>query len=308
MNPELSLLVFMSCCSMIVLVAMLKERNLFSLILLNNIFSLFTVVVYLALDAPDVAMTECLVGLLATIFVLPVIKHKFKNSLELEEKFNPYLFGILLIFACALIYTTSDLPKFGSPVFDLYYLNNAKADIDIPSVVTAILAGYRGYDTLLETLVILVAGMSVLLINNKCSKPFHANKETMLQLMTRLILPLILLFAFYLQFHGEVSPGGGFQAGVMIASAYLLYCISYGKSIPVKRLKNIAVLGVLFYLFIGLIGLMHKTELFNYNSLARSNQLGQQLGIMLVELGVGVAVSATLLTIFVSLTNASNKS
>lgn len=306
--PELYLLVSISFCSFIVFFAILKESNLLSLILLNGVFSLLTALMYLVLDAPDVAMTESVVSVLGGLFAFAIVKNKFSESIELNERFNPFLFCLAVILALVLIYASADLPQFGEPGFSFVHLQYTKEDIGISSVVTAILASYRGYDTLLETLVILVAGMSVLLINNSFSQKLDFEKEFLVQSMSRMILPLILLFALYLQFHGEISPGGGFQAGVLVASGFALYCMSYNRWISIEILKNIAVLGVLLYLFIGVLGVLNKSELFNYNSLSSNKLLGQQIGIMLVELGVGITVSATLLMIFLSLTNASNKS
>ena len=121
-----------------------------------------------------------------------------------------------------------------------------------------------------------------------------------LRVVTRLMLPWILLFALYVLFHGELSPGGGFQAGTIFAAGFVLYGLIAGLDrvygiLPVRVLKVIMSLGVLLYLGVGLVCMLGGGEFLNYDYLPVG---GQHLGIALVEFGVGTTVAATLLLFF----------
>ena len=118
-----------------------------------------------------------------------------------------------------------------------------------------------------------------------------------------LIAP-IMLFALYVQFHGDFSPGGGFQAGVIFAAAVVLYALIFGlqatKQIVKPRVIEILVaLGVLLYVGTGLVSLFLGHNFLDYNALDPQDPAhGQHLGIFLVELGVGITVAAVMIAIF----------
>ncbi len=124
-----------------------------------------------------------------------------------------------------------------------------------------------------------------------------------LRIVAKMLIPLIILFALYVQFHGDYSPGGGFQAGMIFSSALVLYRLIFGleagdKAIPRPVLKFIASLGVLLYTGTGVAALFMGGEFLNYSVLADTPVHGQHMGIILVELGVGFTVAATMLLIF----------
>lgn len=124
-----------------------------------------------------------------------------------------------------------------------------------------------------------------------------------LRLITKLLIPSIILFAFYVQFHGDYGPGGGFQAGVIFASAFILHGLVFGlndtqKVLPPDTLKVIAALGVLLYALTGLSSLFMGKEFLDYSALATKSADGQHLGILLVELGVGITVASIMLSFF----------
>jgi multicomponent Na+:H+ antiporter subunit B len=223
-----------------------------------------------------------------------------------EDKFKPFLFVYCALLAFILIYASGDLPEFGSPKFNHYYLQNSKNDTGIISVVASILASYRGFDTMLETLVILSAGMGVLLISGE-EKFIEKAQDKLTAVMIRIMLPIILLFALYIQFHGEISPGGGFQAGCIIATIFITYALGFGDNILLKTISNfnlkiITIIGISLYILVGMIGLLGGQDFLNYNVF-----FGQTIGVMLVELGVGITVSSTMLLIYLRVSsNASN--
>ncbi|VAW74355.1 Na(+) H(+) antiporter subunit B [hydrothermal vent metagenome] len=124
-----------------------------------------------------------------------------------------------------------------------------------------------------------------------------------LRVVTKLLIPMIILFAFYVQFHGDYGPGGGFQAGVIFASAFILHGLVFGvaetqKVISPGILKATAALGVLLYAGTGLASMFFGGEFLNYSTLAATPVKGQHLGILLVELGVGITVASIMLSFF----------
>jgi multicomponent Na+:H+ antiporter subunit B len=126
-----------------------------------------------------------------------------------------------------------------------------------------------------------------------------------LRIVAKLLVPLILLFALYVQFHGELGPGGGFQAGVIFAVGFILYGIVFG----VEETRRIArpglvragvALGVLIYGGVGVAGLLLGSNYLDYSVLAHDPAHGQEAGIILIELGVGLTVACVMITIFSS--------
>lgn len=128
-------------------------------------------------------------------------------------------------------------------------------------------------------------------------------QHIVLRIVSKLLLPLILLFALYVQFHGDFGPGGGFQAGVIFAAGIVLYALVFDldqakRAIPFWVLKISISLGVLLYGGVGVVNMLMGGEFLNYNVLAHEPTHGQHLGILLVELGVGITVAAVMITIF----------
>ena len=126
---------------------------------------------------------------------------------------------------------------------------------------------------------------------------------SVLRLITILLLPLILLFALYVQFHGDYGPGGGFQAGVIFAAGIILYALVFGlhtaRRVVPRRVSRLCVsLGVLIYIGVGTASLFLGSNFLDYNALAHDPVHGQHIGILLVELGVGITVAAVMITIF----------
>ncbi|GJL80685.1 MAG: cation:proton antiporter [marine bacterium B5-7] len=126
-----------------------------------------------------------------------------------------------------------------------------------------------------------------------------------LRVIAKIMIPLILLFALYVQFHGDYGPGGGFQAGVIFAAALVLYAMVFGieaaeRVIPAKVLKVLIATGVLIYGGVGVYTLLLGSDFLDYNTLAHDPVHGQHLGIFLVELGVGITVAAVMISIFLA--------
>ena len=129
------------------------------------------------------------------------------------------------------------------------------------------------------------------------------SRDPVLKVTAKFLIPLIMLFALYVQFHGEYSPGGGFQAGVIFASAIILYGLVFGveqarQVLPLAFMVRQAAAGVLLFGGVGVVSLLRGGESLNYNLLAADPVAGQHLGIILVELGVGLTVTAVMVIIF----------
>ncbi|MDH3915518.1 MAG: Na(+)/H(+) antiporter subunit B [Chromatiales bacterium] len=127
--------------------------------------------------------------------------------------------------------------------------------------------------------------------------------HTVLRVIAKLLVPVILLFAFYVQFHGDYSPGGGFQAGVIFAAGIILYALIFGlddtmQAVPPGVLKILSSSGVLLYAGVGLETLLLGGNYLDYDFLAHEPTHGQHLGILLVELGVGITVASTMLLLY----------
>ena len=124
-----------------------------------------------------------------------------------------------------------------------------------------------------------------------------------LHMVAKFIIPLIILFALYVQFHGDFGPGGGFQAGVIFSAAFILYALVFGldraeKIIPARWLRVLAALGVVIYAGVGIESVLLGGNYLDYSLLGSNKIAGQHLGILLVELGVGITVAAAMLILF----------
>ena len=129
-----------------------------------------------------------------------------------------------------------------------------------------------------------------------------------LRVMARILVPFIMLFGLYVQFHGDFGPGGGFQAGVIFAAGFILYGLVYGmenveRAMPLVWLRSFACLGVLVYGGVGVVSMLLGGQFLEYNVLAHDPLHGQHYGILLVELGVGLTVFSVMVIIFYSFTN-----
>ncbi len=128
------------------------------------------------------------------------------------------------------------------------------------------------------------------------------------RISTRILVPFILLFALYVQFHGDFGPGGGFQAGVIFGAGCILYGLVFGVDAlmgvaPMAVVRTIAAGGVLLYALVGVAGLLAGGNYLDYGVLGATPVAGQHLGILLIELGVGMTVAAVVISFFYGFTN-----
>ena len=171
-------------------VTVARIRNLWAAVMFTGIYSFLGASWMLILDAPDVAFTEAAVGagistilMLATLALTPKKRHKdgHLQSDDFDEKppkrSPAWPLMVVTITGCALFYGTVEMPHFGDPnaPIQVYpspsFVEKSQPDMHgLPNVVTAVLASYRGYDTLGETAVIFTAGIAVLLILRQTTK------------------------------------------------------------------------------------------------------------------------------------------
>ena len=180
----------------------------------------------------------------------------------------------------------------------------------VPNSVTSLLAAYRGYDTMFETTVIFTAGVSLIMLLRRPRREGQAQKsaplldQAILRVVGKMSIPFILLFGLYVITHGELGPGGGFQGGVVIACAFILYALIFGRPalyrvLPPPVIDLLTGLGVLMYSGTGAACLLLGGQFLDYSILDTvSPGDGEALGMTLVEYGVGITVSMVMLNIF----------
>lgn len=130
-------------------------------------------------------------------------------------------------------------------------------------------------------------------------------QKAVLRVSSKLLMPPIMLFALYVQFHGDFGPGGGFQAGVIFGAGFILYAIVFSletarRVVPIGFLKVAMAGGLLLYAGTGVAGFLLGGNYLDYSVLAHDPQHGQHYGILVIELGVGITVAATMIAIFFS--------
>lgn len=130
--------------------------------------------------------------------------------------------------------------------------------------------------------------------------------HVILRVISKMLIPVIVMFAFYTQFHGDFGPGGGFQAGIIFAVGVILYALVFGvpsamRAVPPVFTRALAAVGVLLYSGVGYWALLQGGNFLEYQALFHEppgEHKGQHIGILLIELGVLFAVSGAMLTIF----------
>lgn len=127
--------------------------------------------------------------------------------------------------------------------------------------------------------------------------------NVILRVASKILIPPILLYALYVHFHGDYSPGGGFQAGVILAAGFILFGLVNGleplkRVLPVRAVRFLAALGVLIFAGTGVVSMLRGGRYLDYNVLLHDPHHGQHLGILLVEAGVITTVFGVMVLIF----------
>jgi multicomponent Na+:H+ antiporter subunit B len=303
-------------------VAIVVTPNLFVAVMLMSIFSLLMAATFFLLDAADVALTEAAIGAgMSTILFLGALALIGEREARQADHRLWLPLAVIALTAFTVIYATFDKPRLGDPAAPVHqhvapwYLEQTPVLMEMSNVVTAVLAGFRAYDTLGEVLVIFTAGLGVMLILAS-GRPDQSRRgragaggggglrhHLIPRVVGQLLIPFIVLFGLYLQFHGEFGPGGGFQAGAIIAVGIVLHALLEGEAagraiLPTPVLVGLMAGGALLFCAVGFAGMLLGGNFLDYAVLAASPVAGQQLGIHLVEAGVGITVTGTLVAAF----------
>ncbi len=240
---------------------------------------------------------------------------------------------ILVVVGLGALKVGEWLPLIGDPdtpanaYVSQYYIRHAEEESDAPNMVTAVLADYRGFDTLFETCVMFLSGLSVLMILSTKEKiPVPKTKaerkayqvlrqrqsfnSSVMDTAFRVIIPLLFIYGFYVLFHGEISPGGGFQAGAVFACAYLLDRIITDFDTRIGWIHEanavrIAGLGAALYALAGTLPMLSGRNFLNYDGLAlgllADSPALHAAGILMIEIGVTLCVMGVIVGILETL-------
>lgn len=253
------------------------------------------------------------------------------------------VFGIVLVYVLTDFPKWGDPNSPASTHLSPYYIEHSLEDTSVPNVVTSLLADYRGFDTMFETSVVFTAAMAcffllrvlvcyrtrdeklyrhlesgvVLRITGSKTVPPgssfrrvespRARFDVVTSKVSRILVPFIQLFALYVVAHGHHSPGGGFQGGVILGAAYILYAISHDLQTACDRYLERTMFmmlagGVLLYAGTGAACVALGGNFLDYSVLAPVFQLSpvasRSFGILVVEIGVAMTVMATMVLLY----------
>lgn len=313
--------IFLLTLLVITALAIVRSESLFAAVILTGIFSLLMAANFFLLDAADVALTEAAIGAgISTVLFLGALALTGEHERGGSRNRLAAL-CVVTITTLIVIYATFDKPRLGDPDAQVqqhvgsWYLENTPKLIDIPNAVTAVLGSFRGYDTLGEVFVVFTAGIGVLFLLSARSSGLTAEIDPanvpnrglrhylVPRVVGRMLIPFIFLFGLYVQFHGDYGPGGGFQAGAIVAASVILYALLEGeaealRALPLSVLKWLVAGGALLYGGVGVAGILLGGNFLDYSVLASDPITGQHIGIILIELGVGITVTGVLLCVF----------
>ena len=223
-----------------------------------------------------------------------------------------------------LLFAAQDFPEWGDPAspastspVSSHFIQSTGVDTEVPNMVTAVLADYRGFDTMFETVVVFIAGMAVLAIlkssgrrKGKREHEVEAEPDLIVTNTVRLIVPVIQIFAFYVLAHGHVSPGGGFQGGVVMGASFILVALAWDLEVALARFSAekcllVAALGIVLYGGIGFLSMLLGGEFLDYAELEKvlpvSREMARYHAMLGVEIGVGFTVTAIMFALYANL-------
>lgn len=245
-----------------------------------------------------------------------------------------YLSMIVALFMGALLlWGATDFPHWkdpnspasSHPSVSQHYIQNAYADTNVPNLVTVVLADYRNFDTMFETTVVFTAGTAILLIlrlplaplarrRSKAAPPLKLrgmSRDPILEGTARILFPVTHLFGLYVLAHGHHSPGGGFQAGVILGASFILLALCFDMRASLSRFSEVlfrpmSALGVCLYAGVGVLCMILGQNFLDYSALEVlapwiTPEMIRSHGILLVECGVTLTVAAVIFAIYINL-------
>lgn len=245
----------------------------------------------------------------------------------------------VVITGSLLLYGVSDFPAFGDPhspanagvpgkpSVSQYFITQTYTDTKVPNIVTAVLADYRGYDTMFETVVVFAAGIAIFAIlravGEEAKIPPRREVESsftngdhsriIVGMTCRILVPVIQLFALYVIAHGHYSPGGGFQGGVVLGASFIILALSSDLGFALQRMSEmnylrLAAIGVLIYGSFGLLAQALERNFLDYGVLqplllTDGPEMARSHSMLGVEIGVAFTVSAIMFAIYANLSS-----
>ncbi len=310
-------------------VTALALEGLLSSAITTGVYSFLLCLMWTHMMAVDVAFTEAAVGAaISTVIFLGTaqyINRWIKKDRPKEQGIKQLTLVVVVICAVMMLGATRDLPDWADPAspastyLSPEYIAQGYRETATPNVVTAVLADYRGYDTLFESVVVFAAALVVMVVLRHTShkhrrvlhlRPKREGRDTVLRGAAQSIIPVMQIFALYVLFHGHYSPGGGFQGGVIFGASFILLALCYNLKFSMNRFQEHAVLwccagGVLLYAGVGAACLSLGMNFLGYAALAEvlgvSEAMARSYGILAVEIGVGITVMAVMVSLYYDL-------
>lgn len=322
-------------------IAVLLVKDLMSSIMIFSVYSLMIAIEWVRLNALDVAITEAAVGAGISTVLFMIILSRTKSVEECKKSISIPALLVAVGVAGVLLYGTVDLPNLRDPNIapsthvSPYYLENSYKEVGQENAVAAILASYRGYDTLGEATVVATAALCLILLlrgrrhTNKDLKKYEVtpinkctdkgvvgimptetgppgseqDKDIIKKTVTKFLMPFIQLFGLYVIVHGELGPGGGFQGGVALGVSIIVYSLVFGfkeaqQRMSVKAKDLLVSTGVLVFGGIGVLALFFGGNYLQYNVFLPDPKFASIIGVLGIEIGVGITVAAVMITLF----------
>ncbi|MFT6618353.1 MAG: multicomponent Na+:H+ antiporter subunit B [Limisphaerales bacterium] len=237
-------------------------------------------------------------------------------------------FIVCVLVGLLLLSAVEDFPAWGDPKspanasnISQHYITKTGQETGVPNLVTAVLADYRGFDTLFETVVVFTAGISIIAIlgilptsETRRQEPDQrgCDQDIIVIQTCRLVIPVIQLFALYVIAHGHHSPGGGFQGGVIYGASLILIAVARDLPTALKRVSArkaviLAAVGVLIYAGFGLACLPVGGNFLDYQALhayfGTDPVMTRYYSMLGVEIGVAFTVSTIMFAIYAYLSS-----
>lgn len=308
--------------------AAIALKDMMSAAITFGTYSFLMCLLWTEMGAVDVAFTEAAVGAGVSTVLFIAAVHQSRRRVA-KRKVGRIFYKVLGLTAAGaigmvLLWGGSDFPEWAGPNIPTsqhlspYFITKTLEDTAVPNIVTAVLADYRGFDTLFETAVIFVAGMAVAMVlrrrcrNQACPDENSAARQSpIIQTICRLLAPFMQLFAMYVVAHGHHSPGGGFQGGVILGASFILLALAYDLDHLLKRLSEKWMLlwanfGVLLYAGIGALALLLGANFLDYSVLSRilpatSPVMARSHAMLGVEIGVAFTVMAIMVVLYANI-------
>jgi len=267
------LLAFWLICA----VLLVWERRIARIVIYLAVFSSISSLCFLLFAAPDIALAEVVVSAFSTVVFITSFEKYYnfadrafeekKTEIKKKEGIKPYIFPVLfpvLLFALFIRFIPDGPANF---FLKEQYISRFSGDVGGQNAVTAIYLGYRLYDTLFEALMLVVSVSAIIHLSwhggiSGANSVYNNERHSSIAVFTiRIICPVLVLFSVYLVSHGHLSPGGGFQGGVIAAAFFICRYMIYGISdAPINKIIN---LEKIFFALIVLVALFSVIFLAN---------------------------------------------